>query len=154
MVTAIIMLVVPASAVDRVGKFDDYLIASQASSRTEISHEWIGIMSGTSETTFSPNQQITNAMTWVMIAKMGQQNFEGGQRWYSKAQDWIKNCGIGKGINPNDPISREQLLTMMYNFAMKFVDFNWLNSKTKLRLRCERRRYHWGCNWGCNGTVF
>lgn len=90
-----------------------------------------GIFSGTSDTTFSPDA----AMTRGMVAKV-LHNLEGNPApgydgrfddiadgsWYEEAVYWAAGEGIvsgyGNGLyGPNDPVTREQLATILYRYA-------------------------------------
>ena len=90
-----------------------------------------GIFSGTSDTTFSPD----TAMTRGMVAKV-LHNLEGAPEssytgsftdvakgsWYEEAVYWAAGEGIvsgyGNGLyGPNDPVTREQLATILYRYA-------------------------------------
>ena len=39
--------------------------------------------------------------------------------WAKEAWEWAKKEGITDGTNPKDPITREQVVTMLYRFAKK-----------------------------------
>lgn len=76
-----------------------------------------GLFFGTSDTTFSPNVPMTRAMLWTVLARLDGQNLSAGGSWYEKAQQWAKNKGLSDGFNPNDSITREQLVTMLWRYA-------------------------------------
>ena len=73
-----------------------------------------GLMNGTSATTFAPNATTTRAMIWTVLARMNGQNVDGGTPWYAMAQSWAMTANVSDGTNPTDPISREELATMLY----------------------------------------
>ncbi len=75
-----------------------------------------GLFSGTSETTFSPNANATRAMVWTVLARMADVDVTGGEMWYSKAQKWAMENEVSDGTNPNDFITREQFVAMLYRF--------------------------------------
>ena len=90
-----------------------------------------GIMMGTSANTFEPDAPITRAMAATVLyraARTPQIEFadvfndvEGGQ-WYSDAIMWTAAAGITEGFEdgtfkPNEFVSREQFILMMYRFS-------------------------------------
>ncbi len=84
---------------------------------SDVEYTWVnGLMSGVSDTEFSPSQAATRAMIWTVLARMDGIETEGGATWYSKALDWAKSEGITDGTEPNGNINREQLVTMLYRF--------------------------------------
>ena len=76
-----------------------------------------GLMNGTSATTFAPNVTTTRAMIWTVLARMNGQSVDGGTPWYTLAQSWAMRANVSDGTNPTDPISREELATMLYRAA-------------------------------------
>ena len=89
-----------------------------------------GIMSGTSETEFSPNDSATRGMIALIM-----KNIENDPRkvywsyfdvkedaWYADAVAWCSETGIMKGyggglFGPEDYVTREQLVSILYNYA-------------------------------------
>lgn len=76
-----------------------------------------GLFSGTSETTFSPEGNMTRGMLWVVLARMDGVDVSGGSPWYQKGLDWAKTNGISDGTYPDNNITREQFASMLYRFA-------------------------------------
>ena len=76
-----------------------------------------GLMTGTSATTFAPNVTTTRAMIWTVLARMNGQSVDGGTPWYTLAQSWVVTANVSDGTNPTNPISREELATMLYRAA-------------------------------------
>ena len=76
-----------------------------------------GLMNGTSATTFAPDATTTRAMIWTVLARMNGQNVDGGTPWYTLAQSWVMRANVSDGTNPGNPISREELATMLYRAA-------------------------------------
>lgn len=76
-----------------------------------------GIMTGVAEGEFAPNNSVTRAMVWTVLARMDGVNTEGGSNWYAKAQAWAKETGVSDGTDPNGSITREQLAAMLYRAA-------------------------------------
>lgn len=92
-----------------------------------------GIMSGTSQHTFSPNATVTRGMAVQMIYAMagkpniGSHTYEDVRHgdWYYDAVAWATNKQIMYGYQegrfvPGDPITREQLALVLYNYALSF----------------------------------
>ena len=75
------------------------------------------LMDGVDTYTFAPNDTLTRAMVWTIIARMSGVDTTGGNSWYAKAQEWVITNGISDGENPTAAITREQLVTMLYRYA-------------------------------------
>ena len=75
------------------------------------------LMDGVEEHIFAPNDTLTRAMVWTIIARTEGVDTDGGATWYAKAQDWVVGKGISDGTEPNAPITREQLVTMLWRLA-------------------------------------
>lgn len=72
-----------------------------------------GLMVGTSESTFSPDAPFTRAMLWTVLARIfGAET--GGEPWYQKAQAAVVAAGVSDGEGPQRPVTRQELLTMLY----------------------------------------
>jgi len=89
-----------------------------------------GIVTGTSKTTFSPNNPCTRVQFVMMLWKMnGEKTVKGITNPFSDIKDGTKTCkavlwalknGIinsGKKFNPNDNISRIQIVMMLWKMA-------------------------------------
>lgn len=76
-----------------------------------------GLFTGTSETTFSPNETMTRAMLMTVLAQLDGQETEGGETWYAKGVAWAVAQGVSDGTAPDNPITREQLAAMLYRYA-------------------------------------
>ena len=75
------------------------------------------LMDGVDTYVFAPNDTLTRAMVWTIIARMSGVDTTGGNSWYAKAQEWVITNGISDGENPTAAITREQLVTMLYRYA-------------------------------------
>ena len=75
------------------------------------------LMDGVDTYVFAPNDTLTRAMVWTIIARMSGVDTTGGNTWYAKAQEWVVVNGISDGENPTAAITREQLVTMLYRCA-------------------------------------
>ena len=94
---------------------------------------WIynkGLMTGTSATTFEPNTSTTRAMIVAMLARLeGVESADSagftdvsGSDWYATAVNWAASEGIVGGFGdgtfqPNAPITREQMASILYRYA-------------------------------------
>ena len=89
-----------------------------------------GLMIGTGETTFSPEDTITRAMIVTILHRLEGEPAAVGMafsdvaegKWYTAGVAWASANGIVNGFPdgtflPNDPITREQLVTILYRYA-------------------------------------
>ena len=76
-----------------------------------------GLMDGVDVGVFAPNDTLTRAMVWTIIARAEGVDTTGGATWYAKAQEWVTAQGISDGENPNAAITRQELVTMLYRLA-------------------------------------
>lgn len=76
-----------------------------------------GIMQGVGEDKFDPNGSATRAMIWTMLARLDGMDTETGDTWYEVGQEWAIENGVSDGLNGSGPISREQIVTMIWRFA-------------------------------------
>ena len=76
-----------------------------------------GLMDGVDTYVFAPNDTLTRAMVWTIIARMSGVDTTGGNSWYAKAQEWAITNGISDGENPTAAITRQELVTMLYRYA-------------------------------------
>lgn len=89
----------------------------------------LGLFSGTSETTFSPNDNTTRAQLVTALYRLagspevGEAPFSDvkADAWYANAVAWAAENGIAQGsdgkFRPNDPLTREQLATILCRFS-------------------------------------
>lgn len=90
-----------------------------------------GYMTGTSNSSFEPNGHVTRAqIAQILYAaegkpiSYGDASFKdvGSGKWYSNAVIWAANCGIVSGypdktFRPNEKITREQMVAIMYKYT-------------------------------------
>ena len=89
-----------------------------------------GLMKGTTEMEFSPDSYMTRAMFVMIIYRMEKEPQAGGTvfvdveigSYYDRAVAWANANGIVSGVSkdrfaPNDPITREQMATILYRYA-------------------------------------
>ncbi|MCL6659679.1 S-layer homology domain-containing protein [Paenibacillus amylolyticus] len=103
------------------------------------------LFNGTTSTTFSPGTAMTRAMFVQVLANLENVNLSSytssrfsdvmdGQ-WYSAAAEWAAEKGIVNGTNadlfdPNSPMTREQMLVILYNY-MKYKGYEIPESHSK-----------------------
>lgn len=76
------------------------------------------LFDGTTETTFTPDGTMTRAMIWTVLARLDDVDTTGtGGAWYAPGLAWATNSGISDGSSPNDYVSRQQLVTLLYRYA-------------------------------------
>jgi len=91
-----------------------------------------GLMSGTSATTFSPDNTVTRAMVVQTLYAMDGKPATGASapftdvssgQYYAAAVAWAHSHGVVSGYDdgtfrPNTPITRQQLVTILYAYAV------------------------------------
>lgn len=88
-----------------------------------------GLFQGTSETTFSPNGQMTRSMVVTVLHRLENTPASSAANlfsdvpsdtWYTDAVVWANASGIvqgtGDGFLPNGPVTREQLAVILYRY--------------------------------------
>jgi uncharacterized repeat protein (TIGR02543 family) len=78
-----------------------------------------GLFNGTGPTTFAPQSTMTRAMLFTVLARLAGVNTEGGATWYSLALDWAVKKGLTDGSNPQNPVTREQIVTILWRYTDK-----------------------------------
>ena len=76
-----------------------------------------GLMAGTDKDTFAPDNQVTRAMMWTVLARLDGKDVSGASTWYAKAMTWAIEKGVSDGTFPANSITREQLATMLWRAA-------------------------------------
>ena len=76
-----------------------------------------GLMTGTSENTFSPKSYTTRGMLMTILARKAGVDTAQSSPWYQKGLDWAKEKGVSDGTNPEGYITRQQLAVMLYRAA-------------------------------------
>ena len=75
-----------------------------------------GLFAGTSSNTFSPSIPMTRAMFWTALGRLDGNNFSGSGA-FDAARIWAMNAGITDGTNPNNNITREQMISILWRYA-------------------------------------
>ena len=76
-----------------------------------------GLMDGTSATTFEPNGTMTRAMVWAILARVDGETVT-GTNWIETARSWAMANGVSDGENASGYVTREQLATMLWRYAV------------------------------------
>ena len=76
-----------------------------------------GLMTGTSDTAFSPEAPVTRGMVMTILARCEGIRTDRYTPWYAAGCEWAKANGISNGSNPEAPVTREQLAAMLYRYA-------------------------------------
>ena len=79
----------------------------------------LGLMNGMDAVNFAPAEETTHAMLWTMLYRMdGRTASADAESWYSDAQQWVMDCGISMGENPNSVITRGEIVHAMWRYAI------------------------------------
>ena len=77
-----------------------------------------GLMNGTGSNKFSPNADTTRGMIVTILARLDGKS-TAGTPWYAAGQRWAMEHEISDGTNMTGAITREQLVTMLFRYAVK-----------------------------------
>ena len=77
-----------------------------------------GLMNGTGEGKFSPEADTTRGMIVTILARLDGKNTS-GTPWYQAGQRWAMEYEISDGTNMTGEITREQLVAMLFRYAVK-----------------------------------
>ena len=81
-----------------------------------------GLMKGTSEITFAPAATTTRGMIVTMLARLnGTDTSTTDSKWYQPGVEWAVANKISDGTLPEGIITREQLATMLYRYAVEIA---------------------------------
>ena len=73
-----------------------------------------GYVRGTSDTEFSPQDNISRQQIWMMLSRVNGK--DAGDM--DAAQKWAMAAGISDGTNPGAAVTRQQLVTILYRYAV------------------------------------
>ena len=76
-----------------------------------------GLMTGTSADAFSPEAPVTRGMVMTILARREGIRTDRYTPWYAAGCEWAKANGISDGTNPQDSISRAQMVSMLWRPA-------------------------------------
>ncbi|MGI6124968.1 MAG: S-layer homology domain-containing protein, partial [Acetivibrionales bacterium] len=75
-----------------------------------------GLFAGTGEDTFSPSMSMTRAMFWTVLSRLDGQKFT-GRNEFEAARIWAMETGITDGATPENTITREQMISILWRYA-------------------------------------
>ena len=81
-----------------------------------------GYVNGTSATTFSPNASISRQQVWMILARLSGAN----PADMAAAKAWAVSNGISDGSAYGNPVTRQQLVALLYRYA---VMMNYANGE-------------------------
>lgn len=67
--------------------------------------------------TYEPETALTRNMMMTVLARTDGADTSDSDPWYAKGQQWAVENGVSNGLWGEDNITREQLVTMLFNFA-------------------------------------
>ena len=76
------------------------------------------LLKGTSEDLFGPGETMTRAMLLTAFYRLdnGTESVA-SENWYSSALKWSMENNISDGSAPNDPITRQQMVAILYRYS-------------------------------------
>ena len=75
-----------------------------------------GYFLGTGEGAFSPQLPMTRGMFMTVLARMNNETIDGAD-WQMKAMSWAVKNGVSDGSAPERPITRQEIVTMLWRAA-------------------------------------
>lgn len=75
------------------------------------------LFNGVGNDAFGPDLSMTRGMVSTVLARLAGADTAGGETWYAKGTVWAVENGISDGTAPEQPVTREQLATMLYRYA-------------------------------------
>ena len=75
------------------------------------------LFQGTSETTFDPDTAMSRGMIVTVLARFDGVDTSAGASWYEAGVQWAVEAGISDGSGLDQPLTREQLATMLHRYA-------------------------------------
>lgn len=75
------------------------------------------VVNGATATSFAPENNMTHAELWTILARQKGVDVSGGSPWYAAARAWVITEDISDGTKPDADITREELAMALYSFA-------------------------------------
>ena len=69
--------------------------------------------------TYEPETALTRNMMMTVLARVDGVDTTGSDPWYAIGNEWAVENGVSNGLWGEDTITREQLVTMLFNYANK-----------------------------------
>ena len=76
-----------------------------------------GLFGGVGNGRFAPNDNMTRAMMWTVLARYMGVNTNTGSNWYEAARTWAMEKGISDGTMADGNVTREQFVTMLWRLS-------------------------------------
>ena len=74
-----------------------------------------GCMNGNTAVTFNPNGTVSRQQLWMILARLSGYN----PAAMAEAKSWAVDNGISDGTAPGGAVSRQQLVTILYRYAVR-----------------------------------
>lgn len=75
-----------------------------------------GYLTGVGQGRFSPNGAVLRGTFMTVLARIAGADTAGGETWYEKGVKWAVENGVSDGKSPEQPLTREQLVTMLWRY--------------------------------------
>ena len=75
-----------------------------------------GLLEGDGKGNFNPNDKLTRAQTFAILARLDGKTVTGGN-WIDTATQWAVGKDVSTGENPGSDVTREQLVVMLWRYA-------------------------------------
>jgi hypothetical protein len=75
-----------------------------------------GLMTGTSNSTFSPIGTTTRGTLMTILARLDGVDTSSSSPWYQAGMDWAVQANVSDGASPETDITREQIVTMLWRY--------------------------------------
>lgn len=72
-----------------------------------------GIMNGVGGNMFNPGAQVNRQQTWMVLGRLA----GASPADMAAARDWAVANGVSDGTKPTNPLSRQQLVALLYRYA-------------------------------------
>ena len=76
-----------------------------------------GIILGDENGYFNPEDNITRVQFMALLARFDFNAASTGAGWDAASVEWAKKFNISDGSDPDDPVTREQLVTMLWRYC-------------------------------------
>lgn len=79
----------------------------------------LNILTGDADGAFRPEAAMTRAEAWALLARLADAvERNGASEWDGDAREWAMAQGVSDGSGADEALTREQLLTMLYRWAL------------------------------------
>lgn len=72
-----------------------------------------GVMNGVGGSMFSPGTQVNRQQTWMVLGRLA----GAAPASMAAAREWAMSNGVSDGTKPTNPLSRQQLVALLYRYA-------------------------------------